>query len=110
MSFSRRLVSCFALIVVLSGCQTQEPTPAAAVGPGNSGTGPETAVVIGKGHSTVTGVQAEYDWIKQNYPGWQIKYQISVEVLDQHFDVLTISKGSQSKEIWFDITSFYGVL
>ena len=71
-------------------------------------------------HSHGIGVNAEYAWLKHHYPGCNVKSQ-GVATLDGiigtgdydfsqlHFDVIQIHlKGGQKKEIYFDISSFYG--
>ena len=109
MSFSRQFLSSIALIFILAGCQTSDPAPADApkLGLGES---QETAVAIGKGHTEFTGIRAEHDWINQNYPGWKIRSQALAGDGGRYFDILTISKAGQTKDIWFDITGFFGVL
>jgi hypothetical protein len=70
----------------------------------------EEAIVIGKGHNEMSGIASEYDWIRKNRPGWTATTQALVVEGERAFDILTISKGGETQDIWFDITNFFGVL
>lgn len=58
------------------------------------------------------GVDIEYGWIKDVFPGYTIKHQSLVDIeingVKIPFDKLTISNGTNRKDIYFDISSFYG--
>jgi len=69
-------------------------------------------------HTHVLGVAAEYKWIEKRYPGSKPMNQklTTLDLLEGkeygkgqvHFDLVTIKLANgQSKEIYFDITSFF---
>ena len=57
------------------------------------------------------GIQSEYAWLKKYYPKFEHPMQflnsIETEQGKRVFDVFPISKEDTTKEIYFDITSFY---
>ncbi len=57
---------------------------------------------------SISGVGAEYEWIKVNRPGWQVTGQMLVDHNGKPYDVLAIQKGAETEEIYFDISSFFG--
>lgn len=58
------------------------------------------------------GVDMEYGWIKDVFPGYtagpQVLLDIEVNEVKIPFDRITISNGANRKDIYFDISSFYG--
>ena len=58
------------------------------------------------------GVDMENGWIKDVFPGYTTRLQslIDIEIngVKIPFDKLTISNGTNRKDIYFDISSFYG--
>ncbi len=58
------------------------------------------------------GVKAECDWIKAVFPnykvGLQAKFEMEVKGTKLPFDRITISNGKNRKDLYFDISSFYG--
>jgi hypothetical protein len=68
----------------------------------------EKAIVI-KEKSEYTGVDAEYTWLKQNYPGYKLKGQSINRYNSKPYDVLDIlTAEGEEKSIYFDISNFYG--
>ena len=56
-----------------------------------------------------TGVDAEYLWLKKNYPGYKLKQQSLNFHNKKPYDILSIeTKEGEEKEIYFDISNFYG--
>jgi hypothetical protein len=55
------------------------------------------------------GVDAEYKWLAQNYPGYaKIKQSLNGKG-KKYYDIITIkTKDGEVKEIYFDITNFFG--
>lgn len=50
----------------------------------------------------------EYVVLQKRYPGWKREMQ-TLRVKDgRTYDVYIISKDGKTKEVWFDITSFFG--
>lgn len=79
---------------------------------GGDGSSPENAVIITAPISPI-GVHAEYDYLRSKYGRQNVDFQVMSQSLEfsdnKHYDVITIklSDGSM-KEIYFDITSFFG--
>jgi hypothetical protein len=57
----------------------------------------------------VKSINAEYEWIKKNYPGSKVTSQALIYSSKKRYDLLTftISTG-ETKEAYFDITNFFG--
>ena len=72
------------------------------------GTSFEKAIVIQEKNES-TGVHAEYDWIRQNYPGSKITMQALSRQNKKPYDIINIVTA-EGKEIsiYFDISGFYG--
>lgn len=75
---------------------------------GGDGSSFEKAVVI-HGANEMTGVDAEYDYIAQHYPGYHRGKQSLNSHGKRRFDVLEFTTGDGKKmTIYFDITEFFG--
>jgi hypothetical protein len=73
----------------------------------------EHDVVKINAHSHTVGVAAEYRWLGEKYPGFQMIRQaltaFQMRGREIHFDVITIRLGDKrQKEVYFDISSFFG--
>lgn len=68
----------------------------------------ETAVVIAEKHET-TGVDAEYKWCAEHFPGYKTKMQALANHGKKPYDILTIetAEGREIK-VYFDISNFFG--
>ncbi|MBI1831492.1 MAG: hypothetical protein HYR84_08585 [Planctomycetes bacterium] len=54
-------------------------------------------------------VPEEYNWIRDNLPGFKPQMQALQFIDDKPYDVLTVrSAGGEEKTIYFDISSFFG--
>lgn len=96
------------MLTGLSACQATTPTGAA--GPQASATShnsAKTAIVI-KAAGETDGIAQEYDWIARNRPGWTTETQALLIDGNKPYDMLIIRKGSQTEQIYFDISSFLG--
>jgi ABC-type glycerol-3-phosphate transport system substrate-binding protein len=72
------------------------------------GTSLENAIVI-KLEKEAAGVEEEYKWLSQNYPGYATIRKSRASRAKKHYDIITIrTKEGQEKDIYFDITNFYG--
>jgi len=100
-------------ILLTAGCVTTPPTTTADPMPGvtqsTQGSSYQTAIVI-KEQSELTGVPAEYAWLKANRPGWKAVGQALASHNGRPYDILTIRKGGKTEEIYFDISNFFGKL
>src|SRR5687767_2581632 len=74
----------------------------------NDGSSFEKAIVIEE-KSTLIGVDAEYAWIRQQYPGYKKQSQSLHHLNNRSYDIITIiTKEGEEKKIHFDITKFFG--
>ena len=54
-------------------------------------------------------ISFEYEWIKENFPGSQTQRQMLSVHKRKHYDIVTIKKpDEETKDIYFDISSFFG--
>ena len=68
----------------------------------------ETAVVINESSET-EGVNAEYAWIKEHYPGSEVTSQALNYYKDKPYDIIDIVNGKGEKlSLYFDISKFFG--
>src|SRR3989339_214187 len=80
---------------------------------GGAGESPAAAVVIKGAKDIVVGIAAEYYYLEKKYGrqnvNWKLISQNLLHKQDKHFDLLIIKlvDGSQ-KEVYFDITEFFG--
>ncbi|SRR6266542_2662937 len=75
---------------------------------GNDGTSYEKAIIINE-KSEQKGIDAEYAWLRQNYPGSRLVRQALNFNKEKPYDILTIlSAEGVEKKIYFDISKFYG--
>lgn len=66
-----------------------------------------TAVVINEA-TEFQGVPAVYTWLRVNRPGWTVTQQALAEHNGKPYDIMTISKGGRTEEVYFDISKFFG--
>ena len=70
----------------------------------------ENAIII-KEHSESKGVDAEYIWLHENFPGYKLIGQYLLNNNKKPFDKLDIQTADgQNKSIYFDISNFFGKL
>lgn len=59
--------------------------------------------------SSAEGVPKEYEYLRRHYPGWRRTRQALLRHEGRSYDRLTIvSPAGETKDIYFDITSFFG--
>ncbi len=58
--------------------------------------------------SSFEGIRWEYEWVAKNRPGWVVEGQALAENGSRTYDILTLRKGKQTEDVYFDITSFFG--
>jgi hypothetical protein len=56
------------------------------------------------------GIQAEHRWVQANFPGWHWEMQSVVDHGGHVYDVIEISRGGERREIYFDISNWFGHL
>jgi hypothetical protein len=111
----KKLAMLFILIALVASCSTSKKVSDKTTGNTSSsvtvaqdGSSFEKAVII-KEKSELTGVDAEYAWLKKNYPGYKVKSQALTNHNKKPYDILTILTSSgEEKVIYFDISNFYG--
>ncbi|MES2062716.1 MAG: hypothetical protein V4456_12400 [Bacteroidota bacterium] len=68
----------------------------------------QTAVVIQE-KSEKTGIDAEYAWVKANYPGASSRGQSLIYHDKKPYDILKIKTADgKEQDLYFDISNFYG--
>lgn len=74
----------------------------------NMGLSYQNAVVIQEKTET-SGVKEEYRWLEKNYPGYRMVLQSLNFKGKTPYDILKIkTTDGHTKEIYFDISNFYG--
>jgi len=77
---------------------------------GGNGSSKEKAIIIHGAYREFEGVDAEFDYMERKFGDFEIESQTFVDEGDKQYDNMNISyalKGKK-KELWFDITNFYG--
>ena len=76
---------------------------------GGGGSSEQEAVIILGAENELEGVDAEYEYIQSLYTNFELDSQTFLEKRNKKYDILTIKlPGGNKKDIWFDITDFYG--
>ena len=82
--------------------------PKSETGIQKNGSSTELAIVIHEKNER-TGIDAEYEWLRKNYPGYKMKSQSLLNEKGKYYDRLDFTTANgESKSIYFDITGFYG--
>ncbi len=116
--FMRLSAVLLAMVVVLASCSSTKKTTATntvstsnttpAANSANDGSSFENAIII-KENNEGSGVHAEYEWLKKNYPGYTMISQSLSGKGNKKYDILRIkTKEGEEKSIYFDITQFFG--
>ena len=111
----KNLVMLLILVTLVASCSTMKKSSDNTTGKAGSGlavaqdgSSYEKAVIIQE-KSELTGVDAEYSWLKKYYPGYKVKSQAVTNYKNKPYDILTIITSSgEQKVIYFDISNFYG--
>ena len=77
---------------------------------GGNGSSKEKAIIIHGVYSEWERVDAEYNYLERKYGDFEIESQSFVDDGDKKYDNMNISYAlnEKKKELWFDITNFYG--
>lgn len=68
----------------------------------------KTAIVI-KEKDEISGIGAEYSWLRQNYPGCRLKQQSLTSYKNNPYDIMTIiTSDGKVLDICFNISNFFG--
>lgn len=111
----RTILFLLAIIFLLGSCSSSkkisnetQPAEVSELSSQQNGSSYERAIVINK-TKTGDGIKAEYEWIRKNYPGYKLKSQSLQTRGKKVYDVLTIiTADGKKKEIYFDISNFFG--
>ena len=103
----------FCLALLLASCNTSkkitdQTSAVTSVSTVNDGSSFQKAIII-KEKTEGKGVDAEYDWLRQNYPGYKLKKQMLADNKKVPYDIIEIvTADGQTKEVYFNISSFFG--
>ena len=101
----------FAISLLATSCASHKKAVQANVAAASvtaDGSSFEKAIFI-KETSEGAGVDAEYAWIRDKYPGSKVNGQALVNHHDKPYDIIhiTTSDGTNT-DVYFDISNFYG--
>ncbi len=101
-----------AFLILLAGCSSSKNASGGKdVNPSNSdGMAQKRMPIHINETNEMTGVDAEYAWLKKNYPGYSSEGQALVMDKAGHpFDIIHIKTADgQKKDVYFDISKFFG--
>jgi len=113
----RAIILFFAAICVFTSCTTskqiannKDSRPIVLKNVDRDGSSYNKAIIIDE-KTERKGVDAEYIWLKVNYPGYKSKMQSLNFNNNKPYDIIEIvTADGQNKSIYFDISNFYGKL
>jgi hypothetical protein len=105
----------FLLIILFGACSSPKKTSVKCDAPVvthtdvlRGGTSFSNAVII-KVESERAGLDEEYKWLSNNYPGYSMIRRTHVGRSSRHYDIIRIkTRERQVKDIYFDSTGFWG--
>ena len=103
------------IIIFLGACSSPKKTTTKAASPKptrtdilRGGTSFGNAVII-MVENERAGLNEEYKWLANNYPGYSLVRRTHVERSAKHYDIVRIkTQQGQVKDIYFDSTRFWG--
>ncbi len=73
---------------------------------GGDGGSVKKAVLIKAPHK-MDGIRAEYIWVRQEHPDWELKQQQTVSIQGRKYDVMAFTTpAGEDRTLYFDITEF----
>jgi hypothetical protein len=104
----------FAVIILLGACSSPKKTTSKGASPTvtrtdvlRGGTSFSNAVVIMVERERA-GLDEEYKWLSNNYPGYAMIRRTQVTRSSKHYDIIRIkTQQGQVKDIYFDSTRFW---
>lgn len=76
---------------------------------GGDGSSMEKAIILKGASSSLGGVPAEYEWIRDNLPGCKVRMQSFNKRENKMYDVMICScSDGRTETVYFDITDFFG--
>jgi len=101
-------VACHSSKKVSTANVKTEQTATTPENPDADGSSYEKAIVIQE-KSEMPGVDAEYAWLKKQYPGYKMQSQKLISYNKKPYDILNIvTADGEKKAVYFDISNFYG--
>ncbi|HKZ66413.1 MAG TPA: hypothetical protein VJ111_08670 [Chitinophagaceae bacterium] len=105
----------FAVIILFGACSSPKKTTTKSASPAvtrtdvlRGGTSFSNAVVIMLENERA-GLDEEYKWLANNFPGYALIRRTHVKRSSRHYDIVRIkTKQGQVKDIYFDSTRFWG--
>jgi len=105
----------FVIIILLGACSSPKKTTTKGASPAETpadklrgGTSFSNAVVIMLENERA-GLDEEYKWLANNFPGYSLIRRTHVKRSSRHYDIVCIkTKQGQVKDIYFDSTRFWG--
>lgn len=105
----------FVVIILLGACSSPKKTTTKDASPTvtrtdvlRGGTSFSNAVVI-MVENERAGLDEEYKWLSNNYPGYAMIRRTQVKRSSKHYDIIRIkTQQGQVKDIYFDSTRFWG--
>jgi len=103
------------IIIFLGACSSPKKTTTKVASPKptrtdilRGGTSFSNAVII-MVENERAGLNEEYKWLANNYPGYALVRRTHVERSEKHYDIIRIkTQQGQVKDIYFDSTRFWG--
>jgi hypothetical protein len=100
------------IFALASACVSQKTvtgsSPATSSISSNDGSSFEKAILINE-KSETAGVNAEYVWLRKNYPGHKVIQQSLANNKNVPYDIIKIvTSDGQNKNIYFNISKFFG--
>ncbi|MBL0740192.1 hypothetical protein [Chryseolinea lacunae] len=92
----------------MSTAQATDSSTSDATNSTGDGSSFENAVLI-KQTSSTAGIEAEYKWIKEHYPGSRVLGQKLISKEKTPYDVIMIETATgEKKDVHFNISKFFG--
>jgi hypothetical protein len=105
LGFTLLIISCSITKSVSDNVKNKTDT---AIEKENDGSSYERAIIIEETNE-IKGVNAEYEWLNKNYPGYVSKGQSLIFYKHKPYDVINIiTPEGKEKSIYFNISHFYG--
>ncbi len=94
-----------ALMIFIVSCASQAPHGT------RDGSSIDNAIVLAGVTNEIDGVRAEHAEVAKRFPGWRWDSQgLSPPTNGRIYDIVTLSKGAETKTVYFDITDWFGKL
>ncbi len=110
---TKYFIYAFAAILSMSACKTKSKTGSSSgtvsVNSGErDGSSFEKAIIVEE-KTESAGVDAEYKWLAQHYPGYKLQQQSLLMNSGKSYDKMHIKTAQgEVKDIYFDISNFFG--